>query len=444
MKQGFHQLKINLILQRLLCILLTIYSVCGIFGCSADTHDKNPDTAQVQLPWFDGNSYSLQHVSLSTIKDMVTLRGSSARFLMAPGEANGQLVGVAPKIKTMRTNDGVYIPEDYLSVQLLSLYAHFEKLADLDKQLGLGQLISNWPRQETVAVSVQVSDPSGQMGTDNAMYTGDYDAYLFLPYTRSDLPSSVNAGVIGHEHFHSLFYQKFIKASASKYPFSTQPASTRSDTAHPIAQILQSMGLPILMPTESHIDAKSAEADQKTDQKTVVINFGNGQGVSTLSAATARDQYHAFLLRSLNEGLADIWGWVYSGDTKFVQRSAPEFDSRNLNYVWRFSLTASQISNLSLRTKMSANTPILDPSIYQVGTVYANRLWQAVQVSLLTSGKTELQARQELAQGIMRAIMKLQTEFIALDTNSNLDPIRPLELLQAELPELKINLNVSQ
>ena len=168
MKQGFQRIAIF--------AALTV-----LVACTADTHEKNPDTVRVKLPWYsEGAGYSLQEVTVTTISDMVVLKGSMAHFLMSPGVDHGQLFGFEPRIRTMRTNDGTYIPEDFLSSQLLTLYAHFEKLANLDVLLGVNLQIPNWPHSRVVAVSVQTTDPrSGQVGRDNAMYSGDYDAFYF-------------------------------------------------------------------------------------------------------------------------------------------------------------------------------------------------------------------------------------------------------------------------
>ncbi len=425
MKQGFHHLILQSLIKPIFTILIFLLPLALFVGCSAETHDKNPDTVQVQIPWYSNGTYSLQNVTLKTIKNMVTLQGEAARFLMEPGTAKGQLIGTQPKIRTMRTNDGTYIPEDYLSSQLLTLYAHFEKLADLDKELGVDKNIAHWPRQQTVAVDVQEKESTGQVGSDNAMYTGEYDAYLFLPYTLSDLPFSVNAGVIAHEHFHSLFFQTFIKPSGSVYPFSEA-------NIHPVTKILQAMGLPVLLRTESQNSLTS-------------VTVAPAKDAGATATALVRDQYHAYVLRALNEGLADVWGWIYSGDDNFVQRSAAEYTTRNLNYVWTdFFLSTNQLQKLAAKTQQSSNSMNFDASVYQIGTIYANRLWQAVQNQVTTHGVSENAARKKLAQGIFRAVGKFQKEFIASKSTEYLNPVRPLQLIQDELPELKINTNVTQ
>ncbi len=432
MKQGFRELNFAFT-NAVVGHLFLLGCMAFLAACTADTHDKNPDTVQVKVPWLNaaGTDYSLQRVSLSTIKNMVTLQGDSARFLMAPGISNGQLTGYPPKIRTMRTQDGTYIPEDYLSSQLLTLYAHFEKLADLDRQVGVPQQIDNWPRQQTIAVSVQELDPNGQAGTDNAMYTSDYDAYLFLPYTRSDLPFTVNAGVIGHEHFHTLFFQMLIRPSGSAYPFAQQ--NPQQQTAHPIARILQLMGIASL--------------------QTPVADLTNlDPSVSTIVPVTRfRDNYHAYLLRGLNEGLADIWGWIYSADIRFVQRSAAEYVNRALDGTSHFSLTQNQIAMMAgasashaVGGTMGPAGMYIDAAVYDVGTAYAQRLYQAVQVAIGKGTLTTESARTLLAKAILRALPKLQSEFVTLGVTTQMDPLRPLQLIQNEIPELTINMQANQ
>jgi hypothetical protein len=413
---------------------LVLLSVAASFltACTADNHDKNPDTVQVKVPWLnsDGTKYTLQNVQVHTIKDMVALKGDSARFLMSPGASGHQLTGYNPKIRTMRTNDGTYIPEDYLSSQLLSLYAHFEKLGELDTAVGASQAIGHWPRQQTVAVSVQEVDPHGQAGTDNAMYTSDYDAFLFLPYTRSDLPFTVNAGVIGHEHFHSLFYQLLIKPSGSLYPFAQQGNQTQ--TAHAIDQVLQLMGITAIVQ-----DGVSALGDPTASAQADAVT-------------QARDNYHAYLLRGLNEGLADAWGWIYSNDSHFVERSAAEYTSRALDGSSHFNLTQNQVAVMAMNSAHHSPNPgkntgmSIDAAVYDVGTAYAQRLFQAEQEAVKNGTMTNEDGRKLLAKAILRSIAKLQSEFVALDTSTTLDPLRPLQLIQNEIPELTINLQSNQ
>jgi len=128
-----------------------------------------------------------------------------------------------------------------------------------------------------------------------------------------------------------------------------------------------------------------------------------------------------------------------------VQRSAAGQETRSLDYVWPIALAENQISIMASSSKVDAAGNLqVDGSAYQVGTVYAHRLFQAVQDQVEAQGVTEISARQDLAKGILRSLGKLQTQFAALDDNARMDPLLPLQLIQAEMPNLKINSNVMQ
>lgn len=377
-------------------------------GCTQNQKEKHPDTVRVKIPWFSGQSYQLRTIELISITDMVTLKGWAARFLLSPGVSDQQLVGLEPRIHTLRNSEGVYIPTDYLSTELLSLYAHFEKLAQMDIDIGTGSYIENWPRVRTIAVDVKQIDSQGQLQKDNARFSGDLDAFLFVPYTMSDLPFSVNAGVIGHEHFHSLFYNILIKPLGASYP----------DSAH--ATVHQMSDL------EKDLIQKIAQAKRGGSQ----IQSGSTSGNPTLDL-NERDNYHRFLLRGLNEGLADVWGWLYSGDTSFVEKSASQFSMRNLDLPSFGVLSVDGIKELSSSPTETENL------VYYVGISYARMVYSSFQEMKKENTMSEIEAKKELSQALLRSLVRLKSEYIKLKTDELLVPQKPLDLLTDELPRLK-------
>ncbi len=53
--------------------------------------------------------------------------------------------------------------------------------------------------------------------------------------------------------------------------------------------------------------------------------------IGSLSEESLHSYYHMALKRGLNEGLADFWGWMYTGDPDFIAQSIPAVkESRSL------------------------------------------------------------------------------------------------------------------
>lgn len=355
-------------------LTLFLNLIVGLFllsGCTLSKQDHYPDTVQVKLPWYQDGKYSFHVIDLFTVQNMVELRGKVARFLLSPSLQDGKLVGFEPRINAFRNVNGVYIPTDTFSTELLSLYAHFEKLQILDKKIGVAGYIDNWQEQKLIAVQTQIIEEGNRKKLDNAMYSGDLDAFLFVPYVQEHLPLSVNAGVIGHEYFHDIFHK---------------------------------------------IVTKPIQAQEKTEKN-----------------ATARQLYHTFLFRSLNEALADVWGWIYSDDFQFVKKSDPRFEWRDLNSRVKNFYTKEQIQ------EKSASYLSSDAEAYQVGQMYSYQIFSAVKKALEERiVENKIQANMLVAKSILKMLLNLQKEYLQMPDTELLDPMRPLGLLQEQIPDFKI------
>jgi hypothetical protein len=138
---------------------------------------------------------------------------------------------------------------------------------------------------------------------NNALYAGDLDAMLMVPYSQDGVPLAYNAGVIAHEHCHAIFYalvQRPLSTAAGRIP----GAAAADDWAN-------------VAPTEDRPGTFVTRSLASTDL--------SSRGVSS-------DDFNDFVLRGINEGVCDFWGWVYSGDAAFVGRSlARASESRRLD-----------------------------------------------------------------------------------------------------------------
>ncbi len=277
-------------------IWILLGALLGITGCSWEKKEDKLDEnspVKVQVPVYTEGTYRMEIVELHSLNNLSELKGSAAKVLMDPGTSKGKLQGREPHIRYMRDSNDVIVALDDLSLQLLTVYAHFEKLKQLDDSSGASGVL---PYPRTVAVNAKFRSSEGML-ENNALYSGQYDALLVVPYTQSALPLMANAGVIGHEHFHALFQKLVVTPLKDKYP----------DPDHPTLHPVDEMGLTTTM-------------DRKR--------------LAKKSKAPPRMTYHAALLRGVNEGFADLWGWIYSGDTSFVGRSLPsEKTNRELEVV---------------------------------------------------------------------------------------------------------------
>lgn len=385
--------------QAILRFVLTMAGLISLSACTLSKQDQYPDTVRVKLPWYSDGQYKLQVIELFTIENMVELKGLAARFVLSPSVENGRLVGLPPRIKTMRTSDGTYIPIDTFSTELVTLYAHFERLQSFDLQLGVDQMLPNWPKQQTIAVRADITEEGNRKKVDNALYSGELDAFLFVPYTIDQLPLSVNAGVIGHEYFHSLFYKLVLQPSGVRIPKQGQA------TGHDTKTMQRLVG----------VTGAETAARESSAEKPINIQL-----------------YHALLFRSLNEGLADVWGWLYSQDYQFVKRSNDQF-ARDLNQSDKISYSKDYVQGCAERFLKS------DTDAYTISQMYSRRLYAATENALADSVvANKAEASQLVGKAILQMLIQLQTEFMAQSSAELLDPQRPLEILQDKLPDFKI------
>jgi len=349
-------------------------------ACSSDKNSGDSGAVQVKIPWFGDQGYTQQIVSLSTVQDRSSFHGSAARFYSTPSiTQKNKLNGDKPQVHWIQTAEGFYVPTDYLSLQLVTLYAHFEKLQNLDRSLGLDQKIQSWPVTQDVGVAVHEFDTKGGFQNNNASFVSGLDAFLFLPYTLDRTPLALNPGVVGHEYFHALFNQLVIKPSGLNYPGWQEPSLKSSDV---------SMAEENITPFSEAVDIKKSD----------------------------RDYYHEYLLRGINEGLADIWGWLYSGDPEFLNISMPHQNQRSLKAGPMMVLSISALKNMSKGAKG------LDGGVYLIGTAYARSIYNDFQNEMQKGNVNPENLKLTLRQSLITLLTDLQQKVQSLKDDEYLDP----------------------
>lgn len=125
----------------------------------------------------------------------------------------------------------------------------------------------SWPRN--VGIDIQARSSVRRI-LNNAFYDDRSDSVVITPYLGDTMPMALNHGIIAHEHFHAYF--------------------TRS-----------------------------------------MVEVGLGQWLGETKSQSLKELTNQAIVLSWNEGLADFYGAVFSGDSRFVGRTFSDLkEKRNL------------------------------------------------------------------------------------------------------------------
>lgn len=271
---------------------------------------------------------NLTQNSVVTIKNIHNLNevfGNYAQFYFTPESAKDSLAGTAPKAQFIRTQDNVYVPSNTITQQMFSIYYHIQNLNDYSFEISTN-LKQKIPF--SVGLNTLVSGNQNQNDSNahnNAFYDGESNALLFVPYTLKQIPIAVNAGIIAHEFFHSIFFKSILKN------FNFQQDNLFKQFT-------------------------------KTD------------------AALNAYYFNQTLVRGINEGLADYWGWVYTTSTDYISDSLPQYGASR-----KLELSTDRIGLTETKTDIEqkvneARAVTLKPNdylsayIYKIGTPHARYL----------------------------------------------------------------------
>ncbi|MGZ3744333.1 MAG: hypothetical protein ACXWRE_09635 [Pseudobdellovibrionaceae bacterium] len=378
------------VLQSLLGISLLSFVLC----CN-----REPDTYRVtgdvktRIPWAsEGGAYSLQEVTLSGITSLYELSGTYANFYIYPAVSDSKIYGHRPKTRFLKSEE-LYLPEDDLSQQMAVIYAHLQRLAALDREVGAGG-VNKWPRD--VGVSVRYA-ANGKYETNNAFYEGTTDSILVVPYTQNNLPIAVNAGILAHEHFHSLYY-KLVEKYVFKKPVPLHGQEIRDEV----------LG-------QNAIERLPAPPPQKP-------TLENNEGFI--------EDYHLLFSRGINEGLADFWAWIYTGDANFIQASLPtEKESRSLDLsaaeAQNYKFPNVEIWKMRVANRFNPNVEDrcrYDKVSYCLGTEYARTLKRFTNVVQSSRGLNPQQARKLVGAAIVKALPVLKDALLTLKKTEYFEP----------------------
>lgn len=372
----------------MLRIALIFILSTGLMACHAKKKEEDlSGSIRVQVPFMIDGKYSLQIIELLTVENLVALKGLAARFLIDPDTVSGKLQGRDPEIRYIRDEDGVVMAKDSLSLQLMTVYAHFEKMRAMDEKLGLENVIK-WPA--TVAVNARYKAVDGIL-VNNALYSAHHDALLMVPFTGDALPIMANGGVLAHEHFHNIFQKVLLEKVGKK--------------------------MPALKQLIVHDEEKMSEVMSITHEFETEVSEGEA----------VRDVYHKVLMRALNEGLADVWGWVYSGDDDFVGRSIPQ-EKMNRQLDVQVNRIES-MANIKGAIESGMAPESLMGYSYAMGTQYARTVRGYAQSLAEEKGLSSAEMRTQTAAYVLKLLPALAKKLESLTEEEFLSPSTVLEIM---------------
>ncbi|MCB0347740.1 MAG: hypothetical protein KDD37_02850 [Bdellovibrionales bacterium] len=357
-------------------IYLFLVPLFLVIACSKRIEDEH---TRVLIPWpNESGKYSLQVVNIETLNDMREMKGSAAELYVQAGLNKDSIKGVKPNAQFSKSSKGYWVPKDTITQEMASIYAHMERLKALDQEIGIDILLS-WPRQigvETIATDSR----NNKRIYENAMYISEQDVMLFFPYRRNQLPISLNAGIIAHEHFHSIFQRIVLDPLSARY--NIEEMNRESISLKP-------------------------RTDAEIEKKETVLN-------------------NMFILRGLNEGLADVWGSIYTGEADFISPSLRTLQ-RNTS-----PLNTSEYSLQAyvpiIRASQSMQT--LENAAYALGTQYARSMRKAM-------GEEKLASSTKMGQAIFVVERMTRLRDLLIDGFDNKVPAEVL--LQAIYKKDELN-----
>ncbi len=346
-------------------------STVGLTACSpVDDPAVSSSSQTFRLPWPDGSgSYRLQDVSLSTFHSPERLEGDAAQIIVDPRVSGRGVVGEEPIGRWVREN-GKMIPADFVTLQGAVIYAHTEKLVDIDKALGVA---SSFKGRSRIGLLARLSEtPFSPIIFNNAIFDGRIDTLFFVPFDGKDLPIAFNAGIIAHEHFHRLFNATVIQSVQRELSTRMRPD-----------EVLEQLGI-----DGAHYDHHRCAGAQALSVGATSGDFAENLSKQAVPGQNPEEDtmiprkiWNQTLLRGLNEGLADYWGWAYAQDESFVGRSLGKTENENRRLdrqVFGFPTRLAFRNSLITVTRFGAPTLKSETgrisSAYRLGTEYARVL----------------------------------------------------------------------
>jgi hypothetical protein len=305
----------------------------------------------------NGGEYKLVIGRVSTLHNLRTMEGDAAKILGGADirvdfdELAREKPTTAEDLARITTKtagkpvdfasfevDGVIHPEDFHSLNIATIYYNFEKAHLFFADLNAA--LYGLPVQYFPSFAEGPANNLKTM-TDNAFWDSTTRQFAILPFADiKELPLGMNVGVVAHEYTHAVYSNRFYHS-------------------------------------EDGIPALQLKAWAEPQKFAAAMNLN----------------------RSFNEGLADYFGALVSGDPAFLRKSISQITvERRLDPPEPRCYTAELRKNLE-----TLDNDRYDP--YPVGSVLAAALWSA------SSGSGDRQ--KAFAQSVVDGMTEMGTRFAA-------------------------------
>ncbi len=338
----------------------------------------------IWIPWLNAaGEYTIQKVSINTIDSWSPLRGSAVK-IQSHGSITGEMLS-SQEVVMEYTHDrsGVVIPLTQFSTEVASIYAHFERLKERDLLFGVPQ--SNVTRKVYVRFNTQSAGLTRM--TNNALYVLENDSFFIVPYESNKLPISVNGSILAHEHFHSIFARLLLKPLSKEAQLQGKKLLSLVDEGpHETSALRNFVMTGVVQKDEGVAVPKSSDR----------LEDFFAQSISTISkiippnSSKQIKHINLVLLTALNEGLADVWGWLYSQNPCFIAPSL-DLDSRgetnphdkehydNRCLSTNVEILPKDVSSLGMMENSEGEMNQIRTKAYRLGTNLARMIYRRLE-----------------------------------------------------------------
>lgn len=370
-------------------ILLALGIACG--------RKDSAGNLQIQLPWPTANgSYKLEFVPVG-FSNLRKMEGpdvvffDEATLIERDEPAKSEISGSAPYGRFVSVAENKFVPSTYKTLFLSTVYAHIERLNKLLKDTGNGHLLK-YPIK--IGVNPKSDFAQGDM-TNNAAYASKFDGIFVFPFERPGLPLGFNAGVIAHEYFHAIYDHAFQQ--------------------YMVRALESGLSQKELNSISNHFSRTTMEVDDRRDGAQPVASGECGRNEVENPLI-----YNLITLRAMNEGLADVWAWIYTNDSDFIVHSFGQSEARRkLNGQFLPLPTAKDMHSkyvTSLREngcKPKNALSSLAGRVYYYGTDLARFV-----VSFAKAGEI---SRSDLAKLVVESVKKMPDVSMTADRKVNIN-----------------------
>lgn len=346
-----------------------------------------------QLPWPDEKGdYAVRAVRVETFTEPQSLQGRHVHVMVDPYLRHDQISSSTPVGRFTKTKEGLFIPADYISLQAASVHAHFERLYRMSTALGIA---AQTPERVKVGLQANIADKSSrtQFKQNNAIFDRRLNSLLIVPFnssSRSAIPIALNAGVLAHEYFHVIFQEAVLGPLGPSLPVGERITESRIHEWHDHAAVNEA---PAPKQAPKPLPPHGPRPELFCDPRS-----------GTNPEKIGHTAYNLFFLRGLNEGFADVWGWAYTGDARFIEKSIPGLADRRLD------MQIARVPNREMIEKcMRYEGKVLSESdrasnSYLIGSAFARTLHSLAKELVAEGESPDREVRMEIAGVVARSL----------------------------------------